>query len=228
MAIDRGTVSWGRAGLLAALFTLAFWQWHAPVFYPLRILVTLFHELGHGAAAILTGGSIDRITVDAMAGGLCFTRGGWRWVILPAGYLGSMVAGCGILLLACRTRYDRFVSMALGGVLILACLVFVRSWVGFLFGTGMGAALAAAGRWLNEDANDFILCFIGSTSCLYAVIDIRNLMQAGGGRNDAAMFSRELIPLPPLVWALLWGALAVAALAATLRFALRRDPGRRP
>ncbi|MBI5883763.1 MAG: M50 family metallopeptidase [Elusimicrobia bacterium] len=222
--IDRSPVSWGRAALLAALFVLAFLYWDKALFHPLRILVTLFHELGHGLAGVLTGGRIEVITVDSMGGGLCYVSGGWRWVVLPAGYIGSMGAGCAILILACRTRWDRFVAMALGGALVLACVVFVRSWTGFLYGTASGLALIASGRWLNEEFNDLLLCFIGSTSCLYAVLDVRHLMRLGRGYNDAAMFSQEILPLPPVVWAFLWGALSVIVLAATLVIALRRLP----
>ncbi|MBI4675999.1 MAG: M50 family metallopeptidase [Elusimicrobia bacterium] len=220
--IDRSTVSLGRAALLAGLFAAAFLYWDSAVFHPLRILVTLFHELGHGLAGVLTGGSIEVITVDRMGGGLCYVSGGWRWVVLPAGYIGSMVTGCAILLLACRTRWDRWVAMALGALLVAACLAYVRSWPGFLYGTGAGLALFASGRRLSEDFNDLLLCFIGSTNCLYAVLDVRNLMRLGRGYNDAAMFSREILPLPPIVWAFLWGVLSVMALLATLVVALRR------
>ena len=64
-------MSWRRAALLAALFGLAWWRWDAPELYPLRILVTLLHEFGHGLAALASGGSIEKITVDPGAGGVC-------------------------------------------------------------------------------------------------------------------------------------------------------------
>ncbi|MBI5622703.1 MAG: M50 family metallopeptidase [Elusimicrobia bacterium] len=224
----RVQVSWGRALVLAGLFAAAFLFWDSVVFHPLRILVTLFHEFGHGLAGVLTGGTITLITVDPMGGGLCYVSGGMRWVILPAGYIGSMAAGCAILILACRTRWDRQVAMVLGALLVLACLAFVRSRTGLLYGTLAGAGLVFSGRKLSEEFNDLLLCFIGATSCLYAVLDVRNLMRLGRGFNDAAMFSREIIPLPPIVWAFLWGLISVAVLAGTLLAALRRPSGRDP
>ena len=50
-------MSWGRAALLAALFGLAWWRWDARELYPLRILVTLLHEFGHGLAANILFGT---------------------------------------------------------------------------------------------------------------------------------------------------------------------------
>ena len=215
----------GRALGLAAAVALALWQWDAAWLFPLRVLMTLIHEFGHGLAAILTGGSIDKITVDPGLGGLCLTRGGWRWVILPSGYLGSMAAGCAIILLASRTRHARAVSGVMGVLVMAATLLFVRTFLGFGFGLLTGGALISAGRWLSEDLNDSVLCFLGSMSCLSAVFGLKHLTTYGGD-NDALFFSREIFPLPALVWALLWAGLSLACLAVTLRAAVR-EPSRR-
>ena len=214
---------WMRLLGLAAVLASLWFLWDTRVVYPIRILVTFLHESSHGLAAVLTGGHIDKITVEANGSGLCFTRGGWRWVILPAGYLGSMFWGGVILILACRTRWDKFISLVLGLGLIAVTLLYVRSWFGFGSGLLIGAALASAGRWLPEDANDALLTCIGSASCLYAIFDIRDITRAAG-TTDASMFSAEILPLPPAVWAVLWGALAVVCLAAALKVALA--PGR--
>jgi hypothetical protein len=216
---------WKRLAVLAAVLAALWLLWETPVVYPVRILVTFFHELSHGLAAVLTGGSIERITVEADGSGLCFTRGGWRWVIIPAGYLGSMFWGSLILILACRTRWDRYVASVLGWGLIVITLLYVRSWFGFASGLLIGLVLASAGRWLPEAVNDWLLTCIGSASCLCAIFDIRTLARVSG-TTDATMFSAEILPLPPLVWVILWGAMAVVCLAGALRIALapRRGP----
>jgi hypothetical protein len=217
---------WKRLAVLAAVLAALWLLWETPVVYPVRILVTFFHELSHGLAAVLTGGSIERITVEADGSGLCFTRGGWRWAVIPAGYLGSMFWGSLILILACRTRWDRYVASVLGWGLVLITFLYVRSLFGFVSGLVIGAVLASAGKWLPEEVNDWLLTCIGSASCLYAVFDIRDLSRVNGV-TDATMFSAEILPLPPLVWAILWGALALACLAVALRIALAPPRGRR-
>lgn len=211
-----------RLAALLVLFCLALWQWEAAWMFPLRVLMTLIHEFGHGLAALLTGGSIDRITVEPGLGGLCYTRGGWRWVILPSGYLGSMAAGCAMILAASRSRYDRFFSLAMGACVLAATLLFVRSRVGFGYGLLTGAALASSGWWLSEEFNDFLLCFLGTMSCLSAVFGLKYLASYNGN-NDALMFSHEIFPLPALVWAVLWAALAVLCWGVTIRFSLAEE-----
>ena len=52
------------------------------------------------SAAILTGGSIERIEINPRFGGACYTYGGSRFVTLSAGYLGSMFFGA-VLLTSC-------------------------------------------------------------------------------------------------------------------------------
>jgi hypothetical protein len=208
--------------LLGATLVATWLLWDTPVVYPVRILATFLHEISHGLAAVLTGGRIDRITVETDGSGVCWTAGGWRFAILPAGYLGSMVWGSLILIGACRTRYDKLIAFLLGAGLLLICLFYVRSAFGFFFGLLIGGALAAMGIWLSEKASEFVLVFVGTVSCLYAIFDIRTLWQVSGtGHNDADSFSREILPLPPGVWAVLWGLLAVAVLAVTLWVALR-------
>lgn len=216
--MTKGRLDYKRLALLAFLFILVWWGWNSIALFPLRILVTLFHEFGHGLAAFLTGGEIVRITIDSLGGGVCYTRGGWRWIVLPAGYLGSMAAGCVILLLAGRTRHDKIVSLTLGLMLIAATVWHVRTVTGLVFGILSGAILASAGWWLPEEFNDILLSFIGTTSCLYALLDIRYLLTHAGGRNDANMFSDEILPLPPMFWAAIWGVVAVACLIVTVRY----------
>ncbi len=214
-------LSSARLALLLAAVALLWWSWEQPWVYPLRLLVTLLHEVSHGLGALATGGSIERITVAADGSGLCYTRGGWRSVIIPAGYLGSMLWGCAILLLACRTHWDRALAFALGAFLVLMSVLYIRSPVGLGAGIAWGLAFIGAARWLGRDANDLALTFIGVASCLYALFDLRTLLRLGTGFNDATLFSAEILPLPPRAWAALWSVLAIVVLALALRLAVR-------
>jgi hypothetical protein len=219
---QRTLFSYGRLIQVGLALVVTWFLWNTPVVYPIRILVTFLHEISHGLAAVLTGGGIDRITIDPDGSGLCWTRGGWRIAVLPAGYLGSMLLGSLILILACRTRFDKVISAIIGVALVAICLVYVRSVFGFWFGLLIGLSLTAAGVWLSEGINDFLLVFIGSASCLYALFDLQYLWKIKGhGHNDAQMFSREILPLPPTVWVVLWAILAILCLWGALVISLR-------
>ena len=187
--------------------------WNTWIIYPLKILVVFFHELSHGLAAIVTGGRIVEIQLAASEGGLCVTSGGSRFLTLTAGYLGSLAFGGAILLLAARSRHDRYVSMALGAIVLLVCLVWIRPVLGFgfLFASLAGCALIAAGAYLPGGANDLLNKTIGLTSCLYAVMDIKSdILARPGLRSDATMLA-ELTGVPGLVWGILWIVIAAGA-----------------
>ncbi|MCB1350965.1 MAG: M50 family metallopeptidase, partial [Maritimibacter sp.] len=90
---------WQMLALAVALFAL----WQTPVALPLKLLVVLFHELSHGLAAVLTGGAIESLTVTPDQGGLAVTRGGSRFAVLTAGYLGSLLIGLALFAAALRS-----------------------------------------------------------------------------------------------------------------------------
>ena len=207
-------------GLLVVVVLIVL-LWDTWIVYPLKILVVFFHELSHGLAAVLTGGSIERIELQAAEGGMAVTRGGSRFVILSAGYLGSLLLGGLLLVAAARSRHDRRILAGLGVVLLGVTLLFVRPWFGFgmLFGLTTGAALLAAARLLGSAAADILLKVIGLTSCLYAVLDIKSdVLDRSELQSDARMLA-ELTGLPTVVWGLIWIVVAVLATLGFLRAA---------
>ena len=186
--------------------------WSTWLVYPLKILVVFFHELSHGLAAILTGGSIVEIQLQKEQGGVCITQGGNRFLILSAGYLGSLLFGGAILLLAARSRNDKRITGTLGAILIAVTLLFVRPWLGFgmLFGLGTGAALILAALYLGKRGNDWLLQTVGLTSCLYALLDIKSdILDRPELRSDARMLA-ELTGIPTVLWGILWLAVALS------------------
>jgi hypothetical protein len=199
----------GTATSLVLVFVAVAALWDTGLVTPLKLLVVLLHEISHGMAAVLTGGSIDRMEVNAAQGGVCYTSGGIRFVVLSAGYLGSMAWGAAILLLAARTRWDRVISMALGAFLLVMAVLYVRNLFGLVLSVLFGGAMVAAGRYLPEAVNDFILKTIGLTSCMYAVLDILDdVLKRPGIGSDADMLA-QLTLIPGVVWGTLWIVIAV-------------------
>ena len=88
-----------RLLLPLALAAAALLLWGTFVVYPFRLFVVFLHEISHGLAAVATGGSIVSIGLSFDEGGVCLTRGGWPFLILNAGYLGSLSWGALFLLL---------------------------------------------------------------------------------------------------------------------------------
>lgn len=197
--------------------------WDTQVVYPLKLLVVFFHEASHGIAAYLTGGSVDHLEVSQEEGGVTFTQGGNRFVILSAGYLGSLIWGGIILMLASRTRCDRYISMTLGVAIVLIGLWFVRPLVSFgqLFVLASGVALLAVGYKLPEQVNDVALRVIGLTSCMYAVLDIKSdVLDRPYLMSDAAMLAQET-GTSTMLWGSIWMTIAIIWSAAFLLLSSR-------
>ncbi|OHD54806.1 MAG: hypothetical protein A2Y33_02215 [Spirochaetes bacterium GWF1_51_8] len=218
-------LDWTLIALLAGMFVLIAVFWNFVLFYPFKLFVVLLHELSHGLAAVLTGGRIVAIEITQDLGGVCTTVGGWQFLVVMAGYLGSMLWGGLILILAARTSLDKIIAAVIGGVVLIVTIIFIRPVIsfGFLFGVVFGLAIGITGWLAPEIVNDILLKFIGLTSVMYAVIDIKEDLISRDIPGSDAFYMSQIIPLPPVVWGIIWGLIALAAAFFLIRYAARKD-----
>lgn len=218
---------------VAVSFVVAVLAWNTAVFYPLKLLVVFMHESGHALAAIGTGGKVESIEIDAHEAGVTRTRGGWSFVVLSGGYLGSTVLGALVLWASWTRQLGRHVLRAMGALMGVAVLFVVRDLFTAGFCLAVGAALLAAGWLAPAAAQRAIGTFLGVTSCLYAVIDIKDDIltfhrgdlhfMAGVGKSDAqALADLTLIPAP--VWGVLWIAISLVVIFQVLRVIAKAPP----
>lgn len=194
---------------LLLIFIVIVFLWDTLFVYPLKIFVVFMHEVSHGLAAIVTGGKIVEIQVNPQQGGHALTQGGSRFWTLTAGYLGSLLWGGLILLLAARTHFDKAISILIGLGMVAISIGFGESTFTYLFGIGFGVVLMAIGFFLSEAVNDWILRVIGVTSCLYAILDIKSdVLDRSHLRSDARMLS-EVTGISTEVWGVLWILIAI-------------------
>ena len=196
---------------LIGIFIVIAFLWNTQVVYPLKIFVVFMHEVSHGLAALATGGSIKEIQIVQQEGGHAVTLGGSRFWTLTAGYLGSLVWGGLILILAARTHISKLISAVIGVGMILISAFYLRNSFGFLFGVGFGGGLIIIGRFLPESINGWLLRVIGLTSCLYAILDIKSdILDRSQLQSDARMLHEEVTPyIPTIVWGVLWMGIAI-------------------
>ena len=215
-----------RAGSLPGLFAAVLvvtLLWNTWLVWPLKILTVFFHEISHDLAAVLTGGSMGRIMLESTEGGLAMPSGGSRFLVLNAGYLGSMLWGSGLVLASSYTNRDRELTGVLAAFLAGVTVLYVRSPFGFVFGLAAAAGLAWCARRLSNETNDAILKVIGATSCLYVIPDIWSGVVTRSCTSDAKMLANEYFG-PHLMWGGLWIAASVGVLWGTLKKAARLTP----
>jgi hypothetical protein len=192
-------------------FAVLWFLWDTAFVYPLKIFVVLLHELSHAAASLGTGGTVLKIELDPYQGGACYCPGGNAFLVLSAGYLGSLAWG-GVMFAAARARKMRTdrVNTGIALLVILATLLYVRTGFGIGFGVLFGLALLAIARRAGAGLNRNLLLVLGMTSSLYAILDIKSdILDRPHLRSDAAMLS-EITGVPTAVWGILWIGIAVA------------------
>ncbi|WP_422041698.1 M50 family metallopeptidase [Roseibium sp.] len=208
---------------LIAITLVLFLLWNTPAVIPLKILIVFLHELAHAIATVLTGGSVVDLSVSPNQGGHVISRGGNRFITLSAGYLGSLVIGIVLLVIALRTHADRAVLAIFGCLTLLVTVLYVRDGFALLFCGVTGLGMLAIARYLSRPVNDMVLRVIGLSSIIYVPYDIfDDTIRRSGARSDAYMLADEFGGTT-LFWGGLWLLLSLAAIFCCIRYGLGAD-----
>ncbi|MCP4220327.1 MAG: M50 family metallopeptidase [bacterium] len=215
----------------AGMFIAVLLLWNTFLIYPIKLFVVALHELSHGLAAIISGGSIDHIQVDPRIGGYCYYYlpgdAGFlsKSFVASAGYLGSMLLGSAIFILASRSTRDRAITFGVGMVMLIITIFVIKTGelFGILFCLGFAAFLFASSKWLPDTFHDKFLKFLGLTSCLYAIIDIKEDLIVRSGIGSDADRIAEMLGAPSLSVpiGIGWVILALVVLFFTFKFAYK-------
>ena len=206
---------------------MIFLLWEYPVLVPLKLLVVFFHESSHALATVLTGGQVAEMVIVAEQGGHVLSLGGNRFVTLSAGYLGSLLWGVIIYVVAIGTHWDRAAMFILGLCIAVITLLFVSNAFALGFGLLIAAAMMLCAIFLNRDINDFLLRLVGLTSIMYVVMDIySDTIARYYLRSDARMLAEEFGGAT-LLWGSLWIVISVTAMVGCLTWSVKSDRGER-
>jgi hypothetical protein len=194
------------------------------VLYPINLFATWAHEMAHGMAAILMGGSFIRMVVNRNGSGVASYRlpgggkmRGRRSIIFSAGYLGT--AFLGAFLLAVRHLVDPTLAlMVLGASMVASVVLFVRNGFGAIATLMMAAALIGSAHFMDSDVTYVLYAFLAVALSLNALRDIKVLFSgrlqppAGVIYASDAHAMRSIVGGPPWFWAGLWMLLSVVML----------------
>jgi hypothetical protein len=184
--------------------------------YPFELVSTVFHEFGHALMCILTGGRVAAIEVNPNESGVTRFVGGFTCLILPAGYLGSSLAGATLLILSFGEKSAR--AAAIGTGVVLLSTVF---WSGTLFtalsALFMIAALAAASLTFPHLLQLLVL-FMGTMGSVVSLLSIfSHLISNQIEGSDAVEFARSCsVLLPSTVYGVIWFAFSAVLIVASL------------
>ncbi len=214
MTLLRG--HWQLLLITAIIFAL----WNTPVVIPLKILIVFLHEISHALAVWITGGDVLSISVSPQQGGLTIGRGGSRFLVLSSGYIGSLLIGVAILLIALKSKVDHVLMGCLGIATLLIAGFYIREGFALGFSVGLGVLMLASAWYLPHSINDTALRVIGLSSMIYVPFDIfSDTIARTGIRSDAYILAEEYGGTT-VMWGGLWLVISLAVIGVCVRFGL--------
>lgn len=241
-----------QAMTLLVAATISVFLWFIPyaeiLTYPFRIFVTFIHEGGHAIAALLTGNSVESLSVAMNASGETYTTQGGlisQVFISSAGYLGSMLFGALLLVLIRKAVAARFVLVGSAALVFGLTMIYglikpifsLTGWAGIPFTLTAGIILSVGlfliARFASPKVATFFVSFLAVQCVLNALFDLKTVFFLSAPLGPAvptdAVNMARATGIPAILWAGVWIALALGILWFAMRlYVAGRDKGYQP
>lgn len=228
--------------LIATLITIALWfiPYAEYLVYPIRLFVTFVHEGGHVLAGLLTGSSVQSLTVAADGSGEVYSApSGFFSALLTssAGYLTSTAFGV-LLLISIRRAYSARIVLAACAAFVGLMTIFfgllAPVWniftanvtlgsVAFTVVTGLllTAGLLALAKYASAKTAQFALSFLAVQCILNALSDLKTVFLmsnpfASPMQTDAANMAAAT-GIPAFMWVVIWIGISLLMISVGLR-----------
>ncbi|MBC7899762.1 MAG: M50 family metallopeptidase [Saprospiraceae bacterium] len=237
--------------IFATIVSLGLWviSWYIPltsyIVYPLQLFATFVHEGSHVLATVLTGNTVQSLTVSPDTSGVVWSESsGWfsQLLISSAGYLGTTAFGAGLLAWIRFGHSSRIALYSSAGFVAVMTVIFgaFRPLWNFLAnvtfgsiiftvfsGTLLTAGLAAIARYANLKWVNFAVAFLAVQCLLNAVFSLLDLFFISATTNmqsDAANMAAAT-GIPSLFWVFIWMGISILMISVGLRvYAVTRKP----
>lgn len=207
------------------------------ILYPLQLFATFIHEGGHVLATILTGNSVQSLTVSPDGSGAVWSQStGWfsQLFISSAGYVGTTAFGVGLLAwmrFGYSSRLALLISAGFVASLTVLFGILAPFWnflatvtIGSMFftvvsGLFIAAALAAIAYYANLKWVNFALAFLAVQMLLNAVFSLLDLFFIStmtNAHSDAANMAAAT-GIPSIIWVFIWAGISIFLISIGLR-----------
>ena len=242
-----------QAMTLLIATTISVLLWFIPfaevLTYPFRIFVTFIHEGGHAIAALLTGNSVESLSVAMNASGETYTTQGGlisQFFISSAGYIGSMAFGALLLILIRKAIAARIVLLGSAAIIFALTMIYglfkpLFSWNNWssipftlLAGTILTVGLVLIARFATAKVAGFFVSFLAVQCVLNALFDLKDLFALSSPFGSAlvhtdAVNMATVTCIPAIFWAGFWIMLALGILWFVMRlYVAGRDKSFQP
>jgi len=206
--------------------------------YPLQLFATFVHEGSHVLATVMTGGSVQSLTVSPDTSGVVWSvTNSWlsQLIVSSAGYVGTTAFGIALLVwfrYNYSSRNALYFTSGFVGIMTLVFGLIAPVWnvfnakvsVGSVAFTVISGAVLTTGlfaiakyaemKWVN-----FSLAFLAVQCLLNAIFSLKTLFVVSALTNshsDAANMA-EVTGIPGIAWVLIWIVVSVVMISVGLR-----------
>lgn len=229
--------------LLATVLTIALWfiPYAEYLVYPMRLFVTFIHESSHALIAVLTGGSVQSLSISSDGSGMVYSAPSGLFGALltsSAGYIGTTVFGVLMLFLIRRNFSPHKLLTALGifvGMMTVVFAVispifnFLSLQVAFsnvlftvIAGIFLASALISLGLFSGLRLANFAVAFLAVQCLLNSLSDLKTVfflnapligsdIQTDAANMDAAT------GIPGFMWVIIWIGISLLMISFGLR-----------
>lgn len=206
--------------------------------YPLQLFATFVHEGSHVLATVLTGNSVQSLTVSPDTSGVVWSESsGWfsQLLISSAGYIGTTAFGTALLVWMrynFSSRNALYFSSAFVGIMTVLFGLLMPLWNVFslqvtfasivftvISGAALTGGLFALARYGTEKWINFGLAFLAVQCLLNSIFSLINLFfitAMTDGHSDA-MNMAKFTGVPSIVWVFLWMGISILMISIGLR-----------
>lgn len=151
----------GSAAVTFALYMIPYGEYIA---YPLLLISTAIHELGHGVAAELSGGDFVKFMMWSNGSGVAYHTsdgGDLARAFVSAGGLCGPAVLAGAFFVAGRTpKWSRIALGGFGAALALAMILVVRNGFGLAFVGALAAISLGLAIWGRAELSQLAIVFL--------------------------------------------------------------------
>ncbi len=199
--------------------------------YPLYLLFVVIHEMGHGVAALLTGGSFSHFIIFPGIGGLSYSGSGWMAVVLLAGSFSVAIFTTLLILLGRDPRLSRItvgvigVGMAWLSIRYGVPTLFKSGFLDGLFTVAVSLLFGGVFIFVAYRAPLPFITFFQHLLALKGMVVmfadtwgiVRITVPFFGGEigGDVTMLA-EITHIPVFIWGLIWTAAAALMFGAAI------------
>lgn len=232
--------------LIATLVSVGIWiaSWYFPlagyIVYPIQLFATFVHEGSHVLATLMTGGSVQSLTVSPDTSGLVWSltqEGNWlqAFLVSSAGYVGTTIFGV-LLLTWFRYGYSSrnalYFSSGFVGIMTLVFGLLAPIWNVFngqfsvlsvaftvISGAVITGALFAIAKFAQLKWVNFSLAFLAVQCLLNAIFSLKTLflVSATSETHSDAVNMAQATGVPSLFWVTLWIVISIVVISLGLR-----------